>query len=282
MSTNLIEVRNLKKYYTIKKPTKVDGKIVRKHVVKAVDDISFSMQEGETVGVIGESGCGKTTLGRVLVALERETAGEVRYNGKSSAELLKQDRLGFHRMCQMVFQNPFETFDARERIAKILMDPLKLHKIGANEEERMAMCIKALEEGGLTPAEHYLHRYPHELSGGQLQRVSIIRAMLLKPKFLVADEPVSMLDVSIRGEIIKMLQEMTEKEKTTLIFISHDIATTRYISDRIIVMYYGKIVEEGKTKEVLTHPQHDYTKLLISAVASVDPRKAKRRLKKSV
>ena len=282
MMSELIAIKDLEKHYTIKKSGVVDGKKVSKQIVKAVDGVSFSLEEGETLGIIGESGCGKTTLGRVLVNLEQATGGSVSYNGKTAKELLKEDRLGFHKMFQMVFQNPFDTFDSRQRIHNILMDPLKLHKIGNTDEERLEICKKALEDGGLSPAEQYLSRFPHELSGGQLQRVSIIRAMLLKPKFLVADEPVSMLDVSIRGEIIKMLQDMTQKEKTTLIFISHDIATTQYISDRIIVMYYGKIVETGKTDEVLNNPQHDYTKLLINSVASVDPRKSKRRIQKNV
>ena len=280
--TNLIEVTDLKKHYTIKKPGIEDGKKVRRQTVKAVDGVSFTMQEGETIGIIGESGCGKTTLGRVLINLEQATSGTVLYEGKTAKELLKEDRLGFHRMCQMVFQNPFDTFDSRQRISTILMDPLKLHKIGNSDAERLEIIKKALEDGGMTPASLYLNRFPHELSGGQLQRISIIRAMLLKPRFLIADEPVSMLDVSVRGEIIKMLQELTQKEKTTLIFISHDIATTRYISDRIIVMYFGEIVETGETEKVLKDPQHDYTKLLISCVASVDPRKSKRRIQRNV
>ena len=280
--TNLIEVKDLKRHYTINKPGVEDGKKVKKQTVKAVNGVSFTLQEGETIGIIGESGCGKTTLGRVLVNLEQATSGTVLYEGKTAKELLKENRLGFHRMCQMVFQNPFDTFDSRQRISAILTDPLKLHKIGNSDAERMDIIKKALEDGGMVPATQYLNRFPHELSGGQLQRISIIRAMLLKPRFLIADEPVSMLDVSVRGEIIKMLQDLTQKEKTTLIFISHDIETTRYISDRIIVMYYGEIVETGETDKVLKDPQHDYTKLLISCVASVDPRKSKRSIQKNV
>lgn len=280
--TVLVKVEDVQKYYTIKKPGVVDGKKVKKQLVKAVDGVSFTLNVGETIGIIGESGCGKTTLGRVLVNLEQATGGVVTYNGKTAKELLKEDRLGFHRFCQMVFQNPFDTFDPRETIEDILMEPLKIHGIGKSNEERKQLCIEALEEGGLTPAMQYMARYPHELSGGQLQRISIIRAMLLKPKFLVADEPVSMLDVSVRGDIITMLQNLTKKEGTSLIFISHDIATTKYISDQIVVMYYGKIVETGKTEEVLNNPQHDYTKLLINSIASVDPRESKRRKKKDV
>ena len=176
----------------------------------------------------------------------------------------------------MVFQNPFDTFDGRFTILSILMEPLELHTIGADEKERHALIVTALEEGGLKPASQYLDRYPHELSGGQLQRVSIIRAMLLKPKFLVADEPVSMLDGSVQKDIIKMLQNLTKKEGTSLIFISHDIATTQYISDKILVMYFGEVVERGVSADVIHDPQHEYTKLLINSVASVDPREGRR------
>lgn len=278
----VLEVKDLKKHYVVRKSAVVDGKRVSKQTIKAVDGVSFNIKEGETIGIIGESGCGKTTLGRVLVNLEAITDGSVEYYQTPIQQLLKEDRLKFHKMVQMVFQNPYDTFDYRLTIEKIMMEPLKLHGIGSNEVERKEIIINALENGGLKPASQYLKRFPHELSGGQLQRISIIRAMLLKPKFLIADEPVSMLDVSIRGEIIKMLQELTSKEKTTLIFISHDIATTRFISDRIIVMYFGKIVEMGNTQDVLTNPQHDYTKLLINSVASIDPREGKRRARMNV
>lgn len=272
----LIEVKDITKKYVISKKTVVDGVKKSKHIIDALQGITFSINEGETIGIVGESGCGKSTLGRILVGLDKPTSGTVHYNNKSADELLKENRLGFHRMCQMVFQNPFDTFDSRYTIERILLEPLKLHKIGASDKERLELIVTALEEGGLVPASQYLTRLPHELSGGQLQRVSIIRAMLLKPQFLVADEPVSMLDVSVRKDIIRMLKELTAKEKTTLIFISHDIATTREISDRVIVMYFGNIVEEGKSKDVLTNPNHEYTKLLISSVESIDPREGRR------
>lgn len=276
---HLIEVNDVCKYFTVRED--VEGKrfTKKKAILKAVDGVSFTVEPGQTIGIIGESGSGKTTLGRMLVGLDDYTSGEILYEGKTSKELKKENRLGFHSMCQMVFQNPFDTFDGRYTIEKILMEPLRLHNIGKDDSERKEIIAEALVEGGLTPVDNYLHRYPHELSGGQLQRVSILRAMILKPRFLVADEPVSMLDVSVQKDIIQMLQNLTKKFGTSLIFISHDIATTQYISDYILVMYLGKVVEAGVSVDVVRKPQHDYTKLLIESVASVDPRKGRRYLR---
>lgn len=267
----LIEVKNVVKEFKLRKQKNDASRILR-----AVNQVSFDIKEGETIGIIGESGSGKTTLGRMLVGLDAPTSGEILFRGKTAPELKKEDRLNFHRMCQMVFQNPFDTFDGRYTIEKILISALKLHNIGKDDKERKALALNALEEGGLKPASTYMSRFPHELSGGQLQRVSIIRAMLLKPKFLIADEPVSMLDVSIQKDIIEMLQTLTQKEGTSLIFISHDIATTHFISDRVLVMYLGEVVESGLSKDVIKNPQHEYTKLLIESVASVDPTKGSR------
>lgn len=276
---HLIEVNDVRKFFTIREDVAGKRFTKKKAVLKAVDGVSFTVDPGQTIGIIGESGSGKTTLGRMLVGLDDYTSGEILYEGKTAKELKKENRLGFHSMCQMVFQNPFDTFDGRYTIEKILMEPLKLHSIGKDEAERKAIVAEALAEGGLTPVENYLHRYPHELSGGQLQRISILRAMILRPRFLVADEPVSMLDVSVQKDIIQMLQNLTKKFGTSLIFISHDIATTQYISDYILVMYLGKVVEAGASSDVVRNPQHDYTKLLIESVASVDPRKGRRYLR---
>ena len=229
------------------------------------------MSGGEILGVIGESGCGKSTLGRILVRLEAPTSGDVFLDGVSTERILRQDPKQFRRNVQIIFQNPFDTFTPRDTIQKILLRPLKHHNIGRDTAERVEMCKTALEAGGLRPAEDILSRYPHELSGGQLQRISIIRSMFLKPGFIIADEPVSMLDVSVRAEIINMLIDLARNQNAAVVFISHDIALTRYISDRIAVMYLGRIVEYGTADEVIQNPQHPYTRALISNCASIDP-----------
>jgi len=235
-----------------------------------VDDVSFDLAEGEVLGVIGESGCGKSTLGRLLVQLEQQTSGELLVDGQDVARLMKQDPRAFKRTAQIVFQNPFDTFNPRFTILKSMLRPLIIHAIGKDEAERIALCEAALESAGLTPARDYLARYPHELSGGQLQRISTLRAMMLKPKFLVADEPVSMLDVSIRADVMNLLMRLTQEQHMAMVLISHDLATTRYIADRIAVMYLGRFVEVGPTEEVLAQPAHPYTQALLSNCGSIE------------
>lgn len=269
----VLKVEQACRYYNKKeKHVKEDGSVTHKSTVKAVDGVSFELAEGEILGVIGESGCGKSTLGRLLVGLERTSGGTIYLNGENIDSLLKHDRRKFRRQMQMVFQNPFDTFDPHMSIEKVLVDTMKLHGIGSAREERRDIALEKLENSGLLPGSDFLGRFPHELSGGQLQRISIMRAMLLTPSVIVADEPVSMLDVSIRADIINLLYEMTKKENTASVFISHDITTTRYISNRIAVMYLGRIVEIGEADEVAVSPRHPYTEALISNCSSIDPR----------
>ncbi len=254
--------------YKGKDKAKATGK---KNWIKAVDGVSLSIKKGEILGIIGESGCGKSTLGRILTRLEKPTKGDCFINGVSTGAMIRKDAKEFHKTVQIVFQNPFDTFTPRDTIGKILMRPLKNYKIGKNDQERYQICLKGLEQGGLRPAEDIMKRFPHELSGGQLQRISIIRSMFLNPQFIIADEPVSMLDVSVRADIINMLIDLSRNQGAAVLFISHDIALTRYISDYIAVMYLGRVVEYGTADDVIKNPQHPYTKALISNCASIDP-----------
>lgn len=254
--------------YKGKDKAKATGK---KNWIKAVDGVSLSIKKGEILGIIGESGCGKSTLGRILTRLEKPTKGDCFINGVSTGAMIKKDAKEFHKTVQIVFQNPFDTFTPRDTIGKILMRPLKNYKIGKNDQERYQICLKGLEQGGLRPAEDIMKRFPHELSGRQLQRISIIRSMFLNPQFIIADEPVSMLDVSVRADIINMLIDLSRNQGAAVLFISHDIALTRYISDYIAVMYLGRVVEYGTADDVIKNPQHPYTKALISNCASIDP-----------
>ncbi len=266
-----IEIKNLSKWYPYKGGSLLDAFRKEKKYVKALDDINLTIEKGEILGIIGESGCGKSTLAKTLIRLEKPTAGEVLIDGKSATKLIQEDFKRFRRTVQIVFQNPFDSFTPRDTIMKILVRPLRHHKIGVDDKEREAMVLKALENGGLVPAEDIAKRYPHELSGGQLQRISIIRAMSLNPSVIIADEPVSMLDVSVRADIINVLIDLARKNDASVIFVSHDIALTKYTCDKVAVMYLGRVIEYGTADEVVENPKHPYTRALISNCASIDP-----------
>lgn len=267
---NILSVNNLSKVYIQKS---------NKNSITALNKVNFNLSKGTCLGVIGESGCGKSTLGKLLVNLEKPTDGTIIFNNVNLDEYIKKNTLGFRKQCQMIFQNPFDTFDPRLNIKKILIDTIKLHKICNSNTERLELCIKIMEKSGLKPAKDFLDRYPHELSGGQLQRIAIIRSMLLEPLLLIADEPVSMLDVSVRADIINMFIDLKNKNHTSMIFISHDIATTSYVADEMAVMYLGNIVEFGNTADIIYNSKHPYTKVLLSNCGSIDVKKVKERIK---
>lgn len=252
--SRILEVRNVHKFYD-------KGKKTATHAVKGV---SFSLDEGEILGLIGESGCGKSTLAKLLLQLERADSGELLLDGEDLAKRLRRNRLAFYRDIQMVFQNPFEVFDSRYRIGEVLMRPLQLHRLAKSKSEAKQRVLDILNEAGLRPAEDFARRFPHELSGGQLQRIAILRAMLLEPRVLIADEPVTMLDVSVRADILNLLLDLRDKHKMAILFISHDLATTAYLADRLMVMKEGIIVEEGPTEKLLYKPQNAYTEALLA------------------
>ena len=269
----VLEIQNVTKTYARNEKLRLpDGTIRRKTHIHAVNGVDLELRPGEILGILGETGCGKSTLGRIITGLEKPTSGEIRLEGEPMDALLKRNRRELRRKVQMIFQNPFDVFDSRFRIDRILTEALKIHNIGSDDRARHAIACDALSNAGLSPGENFMRRYPVELSGGQLQRISIIRSMLLNPAFMVADEPVSMLDISIRADVINMLRNAADVQKTAVIFISHDISTTRYIADRIAVMYLGQIVEIGCTEDVMQNPAHPYTRVLISNCPRADPR----------
>lgn len=234
-----------------------------KHHVHAVDSVSFSMRRGEILALVGESGCGKSTLGRMLVRLQDPTGGRMVFDGEDVSDIGGGELKAFRRRAQIVFQNPFEAFDPRMTVGASLMQAMRIHEIGT-PAEREARIIEVMEESGLAPARDFLARYPHELSGGQSQRIATVRAMLLSPEFLVADEPVSMLDVSVRADILNQLLDLRDRDGMSIVFITHDLSVARYIADTIAVMYLGMFVEVGASEEVISAPKHPYSRALLS------------------
>ena len=265
MADTLVEVRNLKEYFTIS-----TGAFTSKPL-KAVDDVSFSIHRGETLGLVGESGCGKTTVGRTLLHLYKPTAGQIFFDGKEVKT--KKDVLEYRRKSAMVFQDPYSSLNPRMTVADIIGEPLDVHKMYANKKEREEKILGMMAKVVLN-SEH-ANRYAHEFSGGQRQRIGIARAMAMNPQFVVCDEPVSALDVSIQAQVINMFDELQEQMGLTYLFIAHDLLVVRHISDRIAVMYLGKMVELADAAEIYDHPLHPYTKCLMSAVPLPDPKKAR-------
>jgi len=267
----IIEVEGLKKYFPIKRgffTTVISGESVS---VKAVDDISFFIKKGEVLGLVGESGSGKTTTGRLIVRLADPTEGRIRYKGRDISKLSSREMKPLRKEMQIVFQDPFESLDPRMIIKDIVAEPVHIQKVAKTEAEVEERVKQILREVELVPPEEFMYRFPHELSGGQRQRVAIARAFILDPEFIVADEPVSMLDVSIRAEILNLMLSLVQRRGSSFLYITHDLALSRHICDRIAVMYLGKLVELGETDTVIRKPLHPYTQALIAAVPVPDP-----------
>jgi peptide/nickel transport system ATP-binding protein/oligopeptide transport system ATP-binding protein len=269
---HLIEVRDLVKHFPLTK-----GILFRKQVgaVRAVDGVSFDVVEGETLGLVGESGCGKSTTARLLTRLLEPTSGSINYKGQEIARLSRNDLKPLRRDMQMIFQDPYSSLNPRKTVGSIIGEPFVIHEVESDAGKRKKRVQELMDIVGLNP-EHY-NRFPHEFSGGQRQRIGVARAIALKPKLIVADEPVSALDVSIQAQVINLLEELQDELGLTIIFIAHDLSIVRHVCDRIAVMYLGKIVELADADALFEHPRHPYTGALLSAVPIPDPRLAKGR-----
>ncbi len=267
----LLEVRHLVKHFPIKEGIFIDRQVGQ---VSAVDDVSFTVHRGETLGLVGESGCGKSTACRTILQLLKPTSGSVKFEGQEIAGLSARELRPLRREMQMIFQDPYASLNPRKRVGQIVGDPLKLHGLAAGTELHRQVQ-ELLDRVGLS-SEHY-NRYPHEFSGGQRQRIGIARALALKPKLIVADEPVSALDVSVQAQIINLLDDLQDEFDLTYIFVAHDLGVVRHVSDRIAVMYLGKIVENAPAASLYTDPIHPYSAALLSAVPIPDPRENAKR-----
>jgi oligopeptide transport system ATP-binding protein len=267
----LVDVKNLRMYFPVRRGLLIERTVGHVH---AVDDISFYVRRGETLGLVGESGCGKSTTGRAVLQIYKPTAGEVLYKGTDITKLSQRALIPYRRNMQMIFQDPFASLDPRMTVGGIISEPMEIHNIyrSKEREERVREMLRVV---GLNP--YFANRYPHEFSGGQRQRIGVARALVLDPEFIVCDEPISALDVSIQAQMINLLEDLQERFNLTYLFIAHDLAVVRHISDRVAVMYVGKIVEVADRNELYDQPLHPYTKALLSAVPIPDPVVERRR-----
>lgn len=266
----LLEIKNLKQYFNIGKPNEV----------KAVDDISFDIFKGETLGLVGESGCGKSTTGRTIIRLYDATGGEVIFNGKDvHGKKSKAELKEFNRKMQMIFQDPQASLNPRMKVSDIIAEGIDIHGLAKTKQERMDRVVELLETVGLN--KEHANRFPHEFSGGQRQRIGIARALAVEPEFIIADEPISALDVSIQAQVVNLLKKLQKEKGLTYLFIAHDLSMVKYISDRIGVMYFGKLVELATAEELYNNPIHPYTQSLLSAIPLPDPNYERTRKRKT-
>ena len=271
----VLDVQNLKKYFVAGNPGLFSR---RSRHVHAVDGVSLELERGEVIALVGESGCGKSTLALTLMGLEKSTEGRIILEGVDITHADEKAQRLMRQRVQMIFQDPYESLNPTQTVEEIVTEPLVVHRIAASKAERHERVVRALEDAGLKPADIYMRRFPHELSGGQRQRVVIAGALVLEPHLLLADEPVSMLDVSIRAEILNLLADLRVTRKISIIFITHDLGTVGHFADRVAVMYLGRIVELGSMGEVLRNPQHPYTKALLSVIPVPNPRLRRERV----
>lgn len=275
----VLQVSNLRMLFPVSRGI-VGSLLFKPHrYVHAVDGVSFSLTRGEILGLVGESGSGKTTTALCVLGLIEPTEGEILFNLQSVPALVhSRERLAFRRKMQLIFQDPYESLNPRQTVFATVAEPVEVHRLAADREEKVKRVKTALNAAGLKPPETFFKRYPEDLSGGQRQRVVIAGALVLNPQLLVADEPVSMLDVSIRAEILNLLRQLRDERGITILYITHDLATAAYFTDRVAVMYLGKIVEIGPTKTVLSNPQHPYTQALLSVIPVPNPRRRRKRM----
>ena len=255
----MLELAGVKKHF----------KISQKDVVKAVDGISFHIAKGESVGLVGESGCGKSTLGRTIIGLYQQTDGQILFKGKDTRSLNNKERASFHKDMQMIFQDPYASLNPRSTVMEIISEPMEVHNLYPNKKERMNRVIELLENVGLS--RDHANRYPHEFSGGQRQRIGIARALALNPDFIIADEPISALDVSVQAQVVNLLKKLQMEKGLTYLFIAHDLAMVKHLANRIGVMYLGHLVEMTESRELYADPLHPYTEALLGAIPIPDP-----------